>query len=228
MKNIFYLIVFLATLYATFAHAQLSDITLKSQTVDGKTITTIDSVKKIWGNRVEINPTHGQTYDWRLGSDTAHYFHPVNGKYFRARVTFYDATIGFPGGTTPPPTDDTTKVDAQEATFAGTWIRGITPAPGWYKKTIAFSNATGATMTYNFTGTNIQFWAERRSTHGSGTITITQGTTIIKSSPVNFNVAPYGLPVLIFDSGPVPRGNYTLTLKVGSGYNLADFFIVKQ
>lgn len=167
----------------------------------------------------EIPVIDGMTYKYTIGSqnDTARYFNP-NGEVLEATITFKK-----PGGTVPP-VFVTEKVDGERATFTGTWTRGITTAPGWYgvpSPTIAYSNSVGASVSYTFTGTKVELWGERRTTHGTGTVSIDNGA----AQPVTF-VGPSALPVLIYSSTDLPLGSHTIRLSVVSGYNLLDYFSV--
>lgn len=120
----------------------------------------------------------------------------------------------------------TEKVDAEKATFTGAWVRGATPAPGWYEGTIAFSNQPGATASYTFTGRGIEIYAEHKRTHGSGVVTLSQGTNVIETKTVTFTGAD-ALPVKVYEK-TLPQGTYTVKLTVGNGYNLIDYFSVTK
>lgn len=123
------------------------------------------------------------------------------------------------------PTPITEKVDAEKATFIGTWFHGPTTAPGWYESTIAFSNSPGAEASYTFTGTGIELWAEKLDSHGTGVVTITQGTALVETKPVSFKGVKT-LPAKIYEKKGLPRGTYTIKLTAGAGYSLLDYFTV--
>ena len=125
-----------------------------------------------------------------------------------------------------PPEPVTEKIDAEKATFAGTWVHGPTPAVGWYDGTIAFSNQPGSSVSYTFTGRGIELWSERKPTHGSGVITLSQGTNVIETKPVTFTGSD-ALPVKVYER-TLPLGTYTIKLTVGTGYNLVDFYQVTK
>src|SRR5688572_15926996 len=61
-----------------------------------------------------------------------------------------------PVGPPPPPLDDTTKIDGELATYPSSWTHGPNAPAGWYRKTIAYGNAEGSTVTYKFYGTKIE------------------------------------------------------------------------
>jgi hypothetical protein len=126
----------------------------------------------------------------------------------------------------PAPT--TEKVDGEKAVFSSNWtLHGPTPAAGWYEGTIAFSNVPGSTASYTFTGNGIELWAERKTTHGSGVVTLLQGNTVIETKPVSF-VGSDALPVKVYEKKGLPSGSYTVRLTAGTGYSLLDYFIVTK
>lgn len=177
-------------------------------------------VSKTWPNRADIEATPGKTYSYVLGDDSARYFIPPAGKIVRAIIKFEEV------GTAPSTTE---KIDATRETtqFSGSWTAGATNATGWLGNTIAYSNVSGETAKFNFNGTGIEVYAEKKPGHGTGTITITKGTQVVATTSVNFN-APLQLPAKIFEKKDLQRGDYTLTLTVGSGYSLLDYFVVHK
>lgn len=118
------------------------------------------------------------------------------------------------------------KVDGQAAVFGNGWTHGPTSASGWFQNTIAYSSTPGATVTYSFTGTGIEVWAETKSSHGTGTVTLLRGTEEIETKPTNFVTTETILPAKIYEKKGLPAGTYTVRLTVGTGYSLLDFFNV--
>jgi hypothetical protein len=180
-------------------------------------------IKRIWNSSKEIDSKHGLVEDWALGDDTARYFLPKPG--LRSRTFIYDPNLPLPWNEVTPPIDIvTTKVDGSKAKFGAGWYFGptnVATTPGWHDNTIAFANAPGSTVTYTFSGTKIELWAEILPTHGTGTVKIDNGA----ETKVSFNGAKQ-LPALIYSSPILPAGTHTITLKVTSGYNLLDFFVI--
>lgn len=165
-----------------------------------------------------------------------------NGKYIApvvfpltSEVEIDSANFWKPKPNVPPvPTDDTTRIDGRNSTFVGTWANGFTTNAsgqtvdiGWYKNTIAYSNVAGNTVTFKFQGTKVELWAEKTPTHGTGTVTLRNGTTVVETKTVSF-VGTKELPVLIYSSASIPLATYSIELKVTSGYNLLDFYVVKD
>jgi hypothetical protein len=164
-----------------------------------------------------------------------------NGKYIApivfpltSEVEIDSTNFWKPKPTTP--TDDTTKIDARNATYAGAWYNDFTRNSsgqianvGWYKNTIALSNTAGNTASFRFQGTKVELWGERKTTHGTGVVTLRSGTTIVETKNVTF-IGPTQLPSLIYtNTAALQLGTvYTLELKVTTGYNLLDFFVVKD
>jgi hypothetical protein len=125
-----------------------------------------------------------------------------------------------------PPTDDTTKIDGRNGTFVGSWSHAVNTAEGWFKNTLSFSSVAGNTATYRFQGTKLELWGERKSSHGTGVVTIKLGTTVIDTKTVSF-VGSTLMPALIYTSPNLtPLTNYTIELKVTSGWNLIDFLTI--
>lgn len=177
-------------------------------------------ITKKWP-RKDITVTNGLIYKYTLPTDSARYFNPG--------ADAYDVTITFTKkGTTVPPVLATEKVDGEKATFSANWsIHGTTNASGWYgdpSPTIAYSNVTGSSFTYTFTGTKIELWAERKVTHGIGRVSINGGPEVT----VFFNTQPFGIPMEIYSSPSLPTGTHTIKLTVASGYCLLDYFIVTK
>src|SRR5688572_27816028 len=127
------------------------------------------TVHKIWKNRKDITPVHGQKYSWPLGDDTARYFHPTPGKRMRAVVTFIDAdapTIPTQPTTTETVVDDRNpliKYNPAWSPFTGTVYQD---------GTAQYTATLNATATLQFTGNRIEYWAEKRMNHGIAGIKI--------------------------------------------------------
>lgn len=204
------------------AIAQLSDVTLKSQTVDGKTITTIDSVKKIWNKRVDLTPTHGQTYEWRLGSDTAHYFHPVHGKNFRARVTFYDAAIGLPTTPTDPKPDLITNIDNVDNRnqYSTNWnpFANQPWTQNHFNKTITFTTVTGSSVKITIDGYKFEWWTERRLNHGIASIQIDNNPPVDVDQ---YEKRTDNNSLLVYTSPELTNGTHTVTITMTGRKNPA-------
>jgi hypothetical protein len=177
-------------------------------------------VTKTWPKRADIEATPGKTYSYTLGDDSARYFIPPAGKTIKATIKFEE--VG-----TAPSTTETVDATRETTQFSGSWTAGATSASGWLGNTIAYSNIAGETAKFNFTGTGIEVYAEKKPGHGTGTITLTKGTQIVATTSVNFN-APLELPAKIFEKKNLQRGDYTLTLTVGTGYSLLDYFVVHK
>jgi hypothetical protein len=117
----------------------------------------------------------------------------------------------------------TEKVDAESMTFSSDWNRhGPTTDTTWFNKTIAYSNVPTSSAKYAFNGKRIEVWGERKSGHGTGTITV-DGV----AHTVHWNVEPFGLPVLIF-AKDLPDGDHVIEVKPDSGTVLIDFLVRKK
>lgn len=169
-----------------------------------------------------VKVKEGITYKWRIPeTDTARFFESETGEQLEATMTFKKV-----GGTIPDPEPVIVEqiVDAADGkvTFTGSWVKGPTNATGWHGNTIAFSNTPGATVTYTFTGRKIEFYAETLFTHGTGTVKIDNEPEVT----VSFKSPTKVLPAKIFEKSWTSDGPHTITVKVVSGYVLADYFKV--
>lgn len=180
-------------------------------------------VKRVWNHRLDIDATPGTTYIYTLGPDTVRYFHPPAGKTVRAKMIFEEVT-----DKPAEPVVETVDANRETVQFSGAWTAGQTTAAGWLNNTIAYSNTVGETAKYTFTGTGIEVYAETKNSHGTGNITITKGTQVIASTNVSFVSQNVVLPAKIFEKKDLPRGEYTITLKVVSGYVLLDYLKVTK
>lgn len=199
-----------------------AEIRLRKHQFNNEVITTVDSIYRFWNNRKDVQATPGTSYTFGVGSDTVFYWTPIVGKKIKATITF--AEEGLPPVDPPPTGDDTTKIDNLKATKSTTWQHNAsTGATGWYKGTSAYSNVVGSTLTFSFTGTKIELWAEKLPSHGRGTVKIDNGTEV----PVSF-IGTKELPSLVYSSGTLQAVPHTITLKVTSGYCLTDFFVVQN
>lgn len=182
---------------------------------------------------IVIPVSDAMTYKWVLPDfDTARFFEASEA--LEATVTFKRI------GTAPDPDPVVEKVDGEDpgVSYSTTWSKHSTTKNaagqvvdiGWYKNTIAYSNVPESSVTYEFTGTKIELWAERKSSHGLGTVTISppNGGEVIHSSPVTFADGTNQLPVKIYESPTLPFGKYSFALWCVNGYVLLDYFIVEK
>jgi hypothetical protein len=157
-----------------------------------------------------------------------------NGKYIApvsfpltAEVEIDSTNFWKPSNVPPTPTDDTTRIDGRNGTFVGAWTHAAAAGNGWSANTLSFSSTAANTVTYRFQGTKIELWGEKKSGHGTGTVTIRLGTTVVDTKSVSFVNATQILPALIYTSPNLtPNTNYTIELKVTSGWNLVDFLVI--
>lgn len=125
--------------------------------------------------------------------------------------------------TTPTPVIIEQIVDGEQATFSSNWTyHGQTNASGWHQNTIAYSNVTGSTVSFTFTGRKIELWAETMPSHGTGTIKIDNEAEV----SVSFVSPTKALPAKVFERSWTTDGQHTIVLKSVSGYVLCDYFKV--
>jgi hypothetical protein len=169
----------------------------------------------------EVSITDGLVYKYSLGTqgDTARYFNPG--------ADVYEATIIFKKkGTTPPPDVIIEKlVDSEEGVIfsAGWTFHGTTQAAGWYKGTLSYSVVANSIAAYTFTGRQIELYAELKSDHGTGKVSIDNGP----ETTVSFKGSPTLQQQLIYKSPVLTDGVHTIILKAnGDGPVLLDYFKV--
>lgn len=178
-------------------------------------------IKKL--KTVVIHVTDGMVTKQRTFADSARLFLSSDGSVYEGTMVWKKV-----GVVVTPPAGVVEKIDGSKATFKplANWVQGT--AAGWFgdidkPNSIAYSGTVGATATYTFTGKRIELWAERLSSHGTGTVTVNGVVT-----PVSFNMLPFGLPVKIYDSGVLPVGTYELKLTVVTGICLLDYLQVHK
>ena len=116
-------------------------------------------------------------------------------------------------------------VDAIPSTVQFTnWTLPTSPHGNWYGGTISYSNVVNSTATFNFTGKKIEIYAERRNTHGVGTIYFSDGS----KDAIAFNTAPFGLKQLIYSKEWPTSAPRWVKIEVRQGYNLLDYFDVTK
>lgn len=91
--------------------------------------------------------------------------------------------------------------------YSGTWFNGPTTATGFHNNTIAYSNVPGNSITFNWTGTKIEWLGEFKVGHGRAGITVNNQPEVI----VNLGVA--GGPKVVFEA-TLPHGNYQIKIRV--------------
>jgi|SRR5688572_30742591 len=110
-------------------------------------------------------------------------------------------------------------------------VNTYTPASAWtlgnvqghYGNTIQFSNIANSTLETKFTGTKIEWIAEKKSTHGSAGVSIDGGTETI----VNLKNATELKQQVVYTSPVLTRGLHTIKIRVvGNGYVVTDAFKV--
>ena len=97
-------------------------------------------------------------------------------------------------------------VDTQMV-YSGTWVNGPTTASGFYNNTIAYSNIPGNSITFNWTGTKIEWLGEFKVGHGRAGITVDNQLEIIT------NLGVSGGPKVVFEAN-LPQGNHQIKIRV--------------
>lgn len=177
-------------------------------------------VLKEWPQK-KIIVKDGLIYKYTLPADTARRFDPGADQY-EVTVTFKKKGVVDPP---PIPEREVKQFDSEEGTvYSSNWtIHTTTLAANWYKSTISYSTVAGSTATFTFFGEKIELFAEVKSTHGSGRISIDGGPEEI----VSFKNAVQQLPVLIFTKENLENKNHTIKLTaVGDGPAMLDFYKV--
>lgn len=126
---------------------------------------------------------------------------------------------------TPIPPDTRTTIDNVDTkiVYAGSWYSGSTTAPGFYpdgQPTMAYSSMAGNTATFNFTGTSIEVFCEKKVGHGSGIFQVDNQTPI--TIPLG-EAGPVG-STSVFKVENIAAGNHVFKLTIsGNGYVVLDY-----
>lgn len=111
------------------------------------------------------------------------------------------------------------KVDNTAATVSTGWLfNGTTTVPGWYNSSMAYSNASGTTATYTFTGTKIAVYGEKTSKHGITAFSIDNGPETLVDQ---YNATTLSPSTLLF-TATVVRGSHTIKIRCTGTKNSAS------
>ena len=91
--------------------------------------------------------------------------------------------------------------------YSGAWTNGNTTAKGFQHNTIAWSNTVGNTVTFNFSGSKLEWFSEYLSTHGRALVTV-------NGIPMEINLAKFNTGPSIVAEWNLPKGNYTVVIRV--------------
>lgn len=202
------LIFFLFITITVYSHAQERNFGIAEVFRSGDSIFIKKLVTQV------INVSEGTVTKFRTPPDTAKLFLAPDGGVYEGVITWRKV-----GGTTPVDIIDSTTVDSESGTiYSTTWLHGSTTAAGWYNNTISYATVAGATASYTFIGRQVKIYAERMSSHGTGTVSILKGTqVIVNEAPVSFKSTVKQLPVLVYSSPVLADGTYTVVLKATGG-----------
>jgi hypothetical protein len=102
-----------------------------------------------------------------------------------------------------------------------TWTHAV--VQGHWSNTISFSNVANSSLTTKFTGTKIEGYFERKSTHGKAMISIDGGA----ETEINLNNPTELKQQKVFESTILPRGLHTVKIRVvGGGFVVFDYWKV--
>ena len=153
MRNLFYLILFIATLYGTCAHAQ---------------DTKIAEVLRIWNNTKHVELKEGLVYKWVTSPsyDTAHFFEPGTEEW---ELTL---TVKKKVPPAPEPKPDLETIidsgDQGKTKYVGAWTHatGQTWTNSFYGTTASYTYVVEASIEISFTGYAVEWYTEKRLNHG--------------------------------------------------------------
>lgn len=100
--------------------------------------------------------------------------------------------------------------------YTGTW--GTNGNPGYWSNTHSYSNATGATATFRFTGAAVHLYGGVGPSAGIGAVSIDGGPETL----VDFYAASAGGNKLLWKSSPLAAGSHTMVLRVTGTKNAAS------
>lgn len=132
--------------------------------------------------------------------------------------------------TPPPPVTVIDTVDADAGTFSAGWTKALSSTANWHNGTLAFSNVTGASITYKHPVAfkRVEIWAERKGTHGKVQIFL---DNVAVGEPVDLYSPNYEIPYLVkgIDVTPgIHEIKYVITgeknAASSNAYGLLDYF----
>lgn len=103
-------------------------------------------------------------------------------------------------------TNNFDNVDTQNI-YTGVWNNGPTTASGFTNNTLAWSNIIGSTLTFNWTGSKIEWFSEYKTTHGRASVAVNGIERIINLGSANTGPG-------IVAEWTLPQGNYSIVIKV--------------
>jgi hypothetical protein len=119
----------------------------------------------------------------------------------------------------------TENYDNTAATYTGTgWTHSTeNTCCGWYGNSLSYSNVIGNSINFTFTGKKIEWFSERKTTHGRAFVSIDGGT----ETPVNPGESNAGLGILY--SSEVSPGQHTIRIRIrDSKFVVHDYFRVTK
>lgn len=119
-----------------------------------------------------INVSEGTVTKMRTPPDTAKLFMNPDGQVYEGVITWRKV-----GGVVPPVFIQETIDNIGSANvYFGTWLQGTNA--GHFNNSLTFSQTTGNTLTVSFTGTKIEWFAEKEKTHAIAAVSIDGGAEV--------------------------------------------------
>lgn len=120
-----------------------------------------------------INVSEGTVTKMRTPPDTAKLFMNPDGQIYEGVITWRKV-----GGVVVPPVLVQETIDnvGSPNVYFGTWLQGTNA--GHFNNSLTFSQIAGNTLTVSFTGTKIEWFAEKEKTHAIAAVSIDGGTEV--------------------------------------------------
>lgn len=112
------------------------------------------------------------------------------------------------------------RYDNTVATVSSGWLfNGTTTATGWHNSTMAYSNVSGTTATYTFTGTKIAVYGEKTSKHGITAFSVDNG---VETMIDQYNPTTLPPSTLLYVSPTLTMGTHVIKIRCTGTKNSAS------
>lgn len=228
------LILLFGVLVGLPALSQVADVTFQTQNVNGQTITTIQSVDRVWTHKKVVPAIPGGTYQWIAPGDTSYIFQPQAGQQISVTVLF--------ASTSNPPTtlkqiidntgavyklaDGTVVVPGVNVYNTAVWNsfnKNTSPNPAWcdvfYNDNCHFAYTTNLTCTFTFTGKQLKIFGEKSDNKGIIGFKVDGGT---ETTLDLYAATTTNNTQLIFDTGVLSQGTHNVVIRITGQKNAAS------
>jgi hypothetical protein len=101
--------------------------------------------------------------------------------------------------------------------YVGAWVNNNT-TPTFFNSTMSYSNVTNNTVTLSFVGNKIEWYTEKKNTHGIAAVSIDNGTEV----NIDLYAATAGQQLLVYASPALTQGTHTFKIRVTGTKNASS------